>query len=126
MHRPRIRVFISSPGDVIEERRIVAAAVDRLRRRYAAACDVVEYRWENDVYLATDGGFQEQIARAANFDLVVFILWSRLGTRLPAAFARADGTPYDSGTEFEFEDAVDAFRRQGRPDVLLFRKARKC
>src|SRR3954454_7949894 len=126
MQRPRFRVFISSPGDVSEERRIVASAVDRLRGRFAGACELIEYRWENDVFLASDGGFQEQIARASEFDLCVFILWSRLGTPLSASFNRPDGTPYQSGTEFEFDDAVEGSRRRGRPYVILFRKVRKC
>ena len=48
------------------------------------------------------------------------------GTPLSASFNRPDGTPYQSGTEFEFDDAVEGSRRRGRPYVILFRKVRKC
>ena len=51
--------------------------------------------------------------------VVVSILWSRLGTRLPKGFTRADGSRYDSGTEYEFEDALEGFRRNGKPGVGL-------
>ena len=54
------------------------------------------------------------------------ILWSRLGTRLPAGiFSRPDGRPYLSGTEFEFEDAAESFRMRGLPDLLVYRKTAK-
>ena len=49
-------------------------------------------------------------------------MWSRLGTRLPAEFTRGDESRYESGTEFEFEDALDGFQRSGRPDLVVYRK----
>ena len=49
-------------------------------------------------------------------------MWSRLGTRLPTEFSREDGSRYESGTEFEFEDAVNSFRKTGTPDLLIYRK----
>ena len=55
-------------------------------------------------------------------DIAIFILWARLGTRLPAHLTRPDGSRYASGTEFEFEDAVWGYRQQGQPDVLVYRK----
>ena len=30
--------------------------------------------------------------------------------------------PYSSGTEFEFEDAVEGFRKNGKPELLVYRK----
>ncbi|MFP6754556.1 MAG: hypothetical protein VCB60_02405, partial [Alphaproteobacteria bacterium] len=41
---------------------------------------------------------------------------------LPESILRPDGTRYDSGTAFEFEDAMAAFEEKGRPEILLYRK----
>src|SRR5262249_16225433 len=49
------------------------------------------------------------------------ILWSRLGTPLAPQHSRADGTPYQSGTEYEFEDAVAGNEKNGVPDILVYR-----
>ena len=67
--------------------------------------------------------FQGQIPEPANFDLVVCILWSRLGSRLhPGMHRRADGSTYASGTEYEFTSAMNAFKNSGRPDMLVYRR----
>ena len=49
-------------------------------------------------------------AQPSECDIVVVVLWSRMGTRLdPAAFGeKPGGGPYLSGTEWEFEDAWGA------------------
>ncbi|HEV3120504.1 MAG TPA: AAA family ATPase, partial [Isosphaeraceae bacterium] len=67
--------------------------------------------------------FQAQIVRASEFDLALFIFWARLGTPLPGQMRRPDGTPYASGTEFEFEDALQAHEQTGRPDIVVYRKS---
>ena len=77
--------------------------------------------WEHEPLLATES-FQAQITRPSETDIAVVILWSRLGTRLPAAFTRDDASRYASGTEYEFEDALTSWREHGRPDVLVYRK----
>ena len=69
--------------------------------------------------------FQSQIdhyLQPAQADIAVFILWSRLGTPLPRHITRDDGSRYDSGTEYEFEDAVNAFQKNGKPQLLVYRK----
>ena len=54
--------------------------------------------------------------------MLLCILWSRLGTRLPGQYTCEDGSVYDSGTAFELETARTAFQRNGRPDILVYRK----
>ncbi len=56
-------------------------------------------------------------------DIVVVILWSRLGSPSPAAmYARPGGDGYYTGTEWEYEDAWQAAREQGRPRLLRYRR----
>ena len=68
--------------------------------------------------------FQENIPSPAEFHIVLCILWSRLGTRLHSKHRRDDGTPYQSGTEFEFEEAVRGWQETNgeRPDILVYRR----
>lgn len=118
---PTFRIFISSPGDVFEERAIAQRVIERLQTEYVGRVVLKPVLWEHEPLVAT-GSFQEQIVRPSETDVVVSILWSRLGTRLPKGFARTDGSRFDSGTEFEFEDALAGFRRNGKPDLLVYRK----
>ncbi|MGQ0634682.1 MAG: nSTAND1 domain-containing NTPase [Planctomycetaceae bacterium] len=117
-----IRIFVSSPGDVGEERRLSGRIIERLQFRYAGRVTLEPLFWEH-LPLTADASFQEQIPRPSEFDIVILILWSRMGSPLPESVKRADGSRYASGTEFEFEDALEGFRRQGFPDILVYRKS---
>ena len=116
-----LQIFISSPGDVFEERPIPNRVIDRLQSEFAGRIVLQSVLWENEPLVAT-ANFQEQIVKPSDTDVVIAILWSRLGTRLPKGFTRPDGSRYDSGTEFEFEEAIEGFRKNGRPDLLEYRK----
>lgn len=118
---PELSVFVSSPGDVAEERALAERVLARLKGEFADRVEIRPVFWEHEPLLAS-GSFQAQIVRPSETDIVVCILWSRLGTRLPADFRREDGSRYDSGTEFEFEDAVAGHRARGHPDLLVYRK----
>jgi hypothetical protein len=55
--------------------------------------------------------------------LAVMIFWSRIGTQLPAGFElKEDGTPYLSGTEWEYRNALKGYRRNRRPAVWVYRR----
>ena len=116
-----LRIFISSPGDVFEERAIANRVIERLQSEYIGKVVLESVLWEHEPLLATST-FQHQIVKPSEADIVVAILWSRLGTKLPKEFVRADGSRYESGTEFEFEEAIEGFRKNGKPDLLVYRK----
>lgn len=118
---PTISIFISSPGDVAEERELSKKIIERLQGEYSGRVVLKPIYWEHEPLLATQS-FQEQITRPSQTDIVITILWSRLGTRLPAQFTKSDGSRYESGTEFEFEDAIESFKEHGTPDLLIYRK----
>ena len=113
--------FISSPGDVFEERAIASRVIERLQSEYIGRVVLEPVLWEHEPLVAT-ATFQAQIVKPSETDVVISILWSRLGTKLPEQFKRADGSRYDSGTEYEFEEAIEGFRRNGKPDLLVYRK----
>ncbi len=114
-----IRLFVSFPSDVTPERNRVAQVVARLEAEFAEV-EFEVFRWEDSYYTA-DKTFQAQILSPADCDLVVLIVWKRLGTPLPEPFNRADGTSR-TGTEYEFEEAMAASLKHGSPDILIYRK----
>lgn len=117
----RVRIFISSPGDVAEERSRAQAVVERLAVEFADELQLETLLWEHEPLLAS-ADFQSQIRSPADFDIFATVIGSRLGSPLGDQFKRADGTPYASGTEFEFEVALDSFRAKGTPELLVYRK----
>ena len=52
-------------------------------------------------------------------DVVVIVLWSRMGTPLSEGYKKPDGQRYESGVEWEYENAYTA---SPQPDILVFRK----
>lgn len=114
-----LKVFVSSPGDVGREREISARVLNRLAGEFVGRVDVQSYFWEHEPMRATRD-FQDQIPSPSTFDIVLCILWSRLGSRLHSRHNRADGTPYLSGTEYEFEDAAAAAFQRGVPELLVY------
>lgn len=117
----KLQFFISSPGDVCEERALASRVIERLQSEYMGRVALETVLWEHEPLVAT-ATFQQQIVKPSESDVVISILWSRLGTPLPAQFAREDGSRYESGTEFEFEEAMAGFRRNGKPDLLVYRR----
>ncbi len=116
-----LRIFVSSPGDVGEERALTERVLRRLQGEFGTQVSLEPIFWEHEPLRAT-ASFQEQILPPSQTDIVIIILWSRLGTRLPEHLQRQDGSLYESGTEFEFEDALEGHRARGTPDLLVYRK----
>ena len=106
-----LNLFISSPSDVTKERAFARLVIDRMNLEYKGVATLKPFFWEEHGYSAS-ATFQDQIPRLSTFDLCIFILWSRLGTPLPSSYQREDGTSYRSGTEYEFEDALNGYRKK--------------
>jgi Tfp pilus assembly protein PilF len=117
----KLSVFISSPGDVAEERALAARVFRRMGVEFDDVVTIEVILWEHEPLFAHTG-FQTQLPRPSQCDLVVSILWSRLGTRLPADFAPEPGRPPPTGTEWEVKDALGAYEKFGRPNLLIYRK----
>jgi hypothetical protein len=132
-----VRIFISSPGDVAEERNRAKQVVEQLRRRYAGRIALEAVLWE-DLPLQADMSFQEGIdivlSDEHGIDIALFILWSRFGTPLGALITREDGTEYRSGTEREFDFMLRARAQtkekvgkgqmhEVRPGILVYLRA---
>lgn len=120
-----VRIFISSPGDVSEERERARQVIESLRRRYAGKLELKPVLWE-DLPLQATASFQEGIdlilSNEQGIDIAVFILWSRLGSPLGVQIRKPDGDEYRSGTEREFELMLRACEQNGgkKPTFLVY------
>src|SRR4051794_3523835 len=99
-----LRIFVSSPGDVREERLRASLVITKLARDYAAVVHLIPYFWESEPQLAT-AHFQDNIELPSTHDIVIMILWSRLGTPLPIRtdvreYKGIDGRTPVTGTEW--------------------------
>jgi formylglycine-generating enzyme required for sulfatase activity len=125
------KIFLASPGDVQDERMLARVAIDQVQGELAFRDRIhVEcIAWDQPgVEVAMDAGLTPQEAIARGFpqpsacDLVVVILWSRMGTPLPAEYTKPDGTAYLSGAEWEYQDAIRQTKSSGRPSVWLYQR----
>ena len=123
--KPRLRIFVSSPGDVQRWRRIAALTIEALARDHTRFFKIEPYLWEYEAMVAS-GHFQDSIEPPSAFDIVVLIVWSRLGTSMPERtgvreYRGIDGRTPVTGTEWEFEEALKAAQSSGAPDLLVYR-----
>jgi hypothetical protein len=80
--RERIRIFVSSPGDVTAPREIATQIIEGLAQDFARFFTIEPYLWQNEP-LSAAAHFQDEIESPSNFDVVILILGQRLGTPLP-------------------------------------------
>lgn len=116
MIEPHVRIFVSSPADVEHERALVKDIVAALEQEYRPYFKLQAVLWEEEALTAARS-FQAGLLRPSECEIVLVMLWSRLGTPL------ADD-PYGgmTGTEWEFVDAVDASAQHDTPEVLVYKK----
>jgi formylglycine-generating enzyme required for sulfatase activity len=127
-HTPKFfDIFLSSPGDVPEERDIVEAVVDAINRsgEFANRFTLRLYRWDDKNVVipmpVTDipqRSVDSYMTRPSECDLTVVIFWSRMGSPLIM-----DGREYLSGTHYEYTDAREAYDTHKKPSVWLYRRS---
>jgi hypothetical protein len=140
-HLRRIRIFLSSPGDVSQERTLAQGVIEALNHDplvrekvvlRAVAWDKHDSRTPMMATLTPQEALRQGLPTPADCDIVAVILWSRIGTPLPAAYTKPDGGRYQSGTEYEYENAragAKASKERGdhpiRPQLLIYRRTEK-
>jgi hypothetical protein len=116
----RVSLFVSSPGDAAHERRVARETIARLNAEFAGRIVLDAYFWEYEPFDFSKS-FQEQIPNTATFDVVLCLLWSRLGSRLGASQRLPDGSPASSGTEYEITHALTGQKeRNGLPELHVW------
>lgn len=133
----QIRIFLSSPGDVAEEREIARRVIKDILSvdpfiRGKASIDIISWDDPNapaslSAHLTPQQAIERGLPSPSDCEIVIVILWSRIGTPL----VMPDGTGYRSGTEFEYLDALKYTRKGDDPppadskwvrNILLYRR----
>ncbi len=126
----RFRVFISSPGDVNKERALVIDLLKELEDdplfERNIHLDIVAWDKQGTsvpmyVGMTPQEAINKGLPLPSACDIVIVILWSRMGTPLPAEFVKENGSAYKSGTEWEYCDALKGCRGK-QPTVILYRR----
>lgn len=112
-----IKVFLASPGDVSEERKFVSETILKINsnegRIFSPRFYLDLYCWEKDLIPGWQSP-QENInlqLKPDEADIFIGILWSRFGTPT---------TNSESGTEEEFNLALNHRKKSGETPHLLF------
>jgi hypothetical protein len=119
------KIFISSPGDVGRERHRAEQVISRVAAEFQDRVEVKPYFWEYEPMESTRD-YQENIPLTSDFDLVICILWKRLGNPLSVKHKRPGGGRWRSGTEFELVTALEAKKARGVPDIFIFKNDTKA
>ncbi|MCI0560022.1 MAG: DUF4062 domain-containing protein, partial [Nitrososphaera sp.] len=113
-----IRVFIASPGDLVEERKIFRDAITQLNVGFGDGANVkyVPLGWEDT--LASTGRRNQSVINKEIDSCDVFILAMnrRWGQHAP------DAEPYSSYTEEEFHRALERWKSSRVPEIFVFFK----
>jgi WD40 repeat protein len=116
MTEHKVRIFVSSPSDLEHERALVKDVIEALAQEYLPYFRLLAILWEEEALTAAQS-FQAGLLRPSECEIVLVMLWTRLGTPLAE-------DPYEgmTGTEWEFVDAVRESARTGTPEVLVYKK----
>ena len=120
----KLRIFISSPGDVKLERGIAKRVVNEMASIYQEYLELETLMWE-DLPLEATNSFQggiDYFLNEAPIDIAIFILWSRLGSTLGHSYKKNDGSIYTSGTEYEFDTMYTVWLKTQRPKIMVYVK----
>lgn len=132
--KPTIRVFLSSPGDVNAERRKLREIIEDLKQdpAYREKMTIEIVAWDDpasDVLMPAtsdpQGAIDAGLPRPSECAVVMTLFWGRMGTRLNDKYSKPDGSPYWSGTEWEYRDARQGYERNGTGLPLIYVYRRK-
>ncbi len=113
-----VSVFIASPGDLTEERKIFRSTIDNLNSGFGIGADVefVPLGWEDT--LASTGRRSQSVINddIDRCDIFILLMYRRWGQPAP------DALPYSSYTEEEFHRALEGWKNSGSPEIFVFFK----
>lgn len=123
-----IRVFLASPGDVVDERSLAIKVLSDLPYdpllRGKITIDAVA--WDNidgppmEATLKPQEAIMKGLPLPSACDIFIAVFWSRIGTVI-----EIDGKNYMSGTHYEYEEALQGWKSNGSPRILVYKRTQK-
>jgi len=113
-----IRIFVSSAGDVQEERAVLEKAVECINRTdgHERGVRLELWKWESDVVPQIGPKPQTVVdEQTPTYDIYLRIMSTRFGTPTD---------DYGSGTEKEFRDALEKWKGTGEPWITFYFNAK--
>jgi hypothetical protein len=126
-----LRIFLASPGDVADERTLARRVLEQLPYDplLRGMITIETVAWDQpgagtplSATLNPQTAIAQGLPKPSDCDIVIVMLWSRIGTPLPEEYVKSDGSRYLSGTEWEYHDALRQAEQTGKPDVLVYRR----
>lgn len=120
----QIRVFVSCPGDVSDEKNIIKEICKSINlqlsiKNRGIIFEVLDFK---DIVAPWGNRSQEDInIRFSRYDIYIGLLWMRYGTPSGANDPITE-KPYGSGTEEEFRLAVEKFKEGRKIGIYFFFK----
>lgn len=112
-----LNVFIASPSDVSDERKILDSVISELNKTWSKSLKLrlEPIKWETDTH-PNFGTYSQDVINTQiedEYDIFVAIFWSKVGTQTPAA---------DSGTIEEFQRAYKKYKNGKKIDIMIYFK----
>lgn len=126
-----IKVFVSSPTDVEYERGLVIEVAEKLQYHpvFRDKVFIKTVSWDRPissspmiVTISPQEAINLGMPKPSECDIVIVILWSRMGTPLSDRLTKENGEKFLSGTEWEFYDALNAYKNKKKPIILVYKK----
>lgn len=122
----RVDIFISSPGDLIEERKIIRRVIEKINRSSLRnSYFLVPLLYEDEV--PPEIGKEAQLIidrymQVKNSYILVSLFWTRMGTPFTIIETKER---YESGTQYEILKGYENFQEKGLPHILLYKKEKE-
>ncbi len=109
----KVKIFLSSPGDVGAERKKAKAVIAQLHRIFSDALNISLEALDWKTHITPNMGRPQEIINQQinDYDIFVGIMWKKFGS--PTGVA-------ESGTEEEFNFAYNNWKKYKRPHILFY------
>lgn len=125
-----LRVFILTPGDVLDEHHLILQLLERLNNESGlrGRLQLVPVTWDQlqgpqtGKTLDPDLAAQRSLLLPSQCDLVVMVFGGHLGTALPEHLRKAGNQPYFAMGEWLYLNALAGAGLRGRPQLWIYRR----